>query len=57
MSTAVQAPGLSDLLQRLVENKSWCREIGERARRDVLASFTLEHQAARLADVYRECVA
>jgi teichuronic acid biosynthesis glycosyltransferase TuaC len=51
-------PGdLATALTALLEDTSLRRQLGEQARRTVVESFTLDHQAARLADLYRECIA
>jgi teichuronic acid biosynthesis glycosyltransferase TuaC len=46
---------LTQGLTELTENKILRDEIGFQARQTIVQSFTLAHQAARLANVYREC--
>jgi teichuronic acid biosynthesis glycosyltransferase TuaC len=40
----------------LLEDELLRRQIGQAARTTILQNFTLDHQAARLADLYRECL-
>ena len=47
---------LSDSLTTLLSNQGLRQNIGNAARRRVLAQHTLAHQAGQLAAVYRECV-
>jgi len=47
---------LSDALTTLLSNQDLRRRIGRAARRTVLSQHTLAHQAAHLAEIYRECV-
>ncbi len=49
--------GLADSLTVLLQQPHLRWEMGEAARRTILQNFTLEHQAAGLARLYRECVA
>lgn len=55
------APGnvaeLSDAISQLLQDAQLRREIGSAARQTILDGLTLNHQAARLAALYRECVA
>lgn len=44
-------------LSALLQNSQLRQQIGEAARRTVLQSHTLTHQATQLAALYRECVA
>jgi glycosyltransferase involved in cell wall biosynthesis len=44
-------------LSVLLQNLQLRRQIGEAARHTILQSHTTAHQAAELADVYRECLA
>jgi teichuronic acid biosynthesis glycosyltransferase TuaC len=48
---------LADRLLALLQNGGMRQRLGFAARQTVLQSHTLDHQAGRLADVYRECVA
>jgi glycosyltransferase involved in cell wall biosynthesis len=48
---------LARALTVLLEDASLRRQLGEQARNTVLESFTLNHQAQRLAELYRECIA
>ena len=47
---------LARTIATLVDNPQLRHKIGSEARRTVLRSFTLAHQAERLAEVYRECL-
>jgi glycosyltransferase involved in cell wall biosynthesis len=47
---------LTRTLSMLLENPELRQTIGAAARRTVLQGFTLAHQAARLAQLYRECI-
>lgn len=56
----VEADNLHELISAistLIEKLPLRRQIGKAARRTILQSLTSSHQAARLAAVYRECVA
>jgi glycosyltransferase involved in cell wall biosynthesis len=48
---------LSDRLLTLLQNAGMRSRLGIAARQTVLQSYTLDHQAGRLADIYRECLA
>jgi glycosyltransferase involved in cell wall biosynthesis len=48
---------LSDRLRTLLQNAGMRSRLGIAARQTVLQSYTLDHQAGRLADIYRECLA
>ena len=48
---------LAHALTALLEDAPLRRRLGQQARNTVLGSFTLNHQAQRLAELYRECVA
>jgi glycosyltransferase involved in cell wall biosynthesis len=48
---------LAHALTALLEDATLRRRLGQQARHTVLESFTLNHQARRLAELYRECVA
>jgi teichuronic acid biosynthesis glycosyltransferase TuaC len=48
---------LADRLVELLQNVSLRQRLGVAARQTVLQSYTLDQQAGRLADIYRECVA
>jgi len=48
---------LTNALTRLLADAPLRQRLGSNARRTVLASHTLDHQAASLAAVYKECVA
>lgn len=50
-------PGLVDGLLQLLQSTHLRQQIGAAARRTILQGFTLAHQAARLAELYRECSA
>jgi teichuronic acid biosynthesis glycosyltransferase TuaC len=50
-------PELIAALSVLLENVHLRRRMSEEARRTILQSHTAAHQAAQLADLYRECVA
>ena len=47
---------LTGALAMFLENPELRRRIGEAARKTVVQGFTLAHQAARLAQLYRECI-
>jgi teichuronic acid biosynthesis glycosyltransferase TuaC len=47
--------GLTDTLVQLLQQPEVRRMMGEAARRTILHAYTLEQQAARLLQVYREC--
>jgi glycosyltransferase involved in cell wall biosynthesis len=47
---------LSSLMQTLLQSPALCDCIGMAARETILEGHTLQHQAARLADVYRKCL-
>jgi glycosyltransferase involved in cell wall biosynthesis len=49
--------GLSCALTRILTDAPLRRRLGSDARRTVLRSHTLDHQAASLAALYKECVA
>jgi teichuronic acid biosynthesis glycosyltransferase TuaC len=49
--------GLIDGLSQLLQSAHLRQQIGSAARRTILQGLTLTHQAARLAEVYRECSA
>jgi glycosyltransferase involved in cell wall biosynthesis len=49
-------PQLSAALRMLLQNQDFRRRMGDAARATVLQFHTLEHQAAQLAQLYRECV-
>lgn len=49
--------GLADALSALLQSADLRRRIGTAARRSILNSYTLPHQANRLAQLYRECLA
>lgn len=51
------AQALTDAISCLIEDQELRQQIGAAARQTILQSFTLAHQAARLAQVYRECMA
>jgi glycosyltransferase involved in cell wall biosynthesis len=44
-------------LQRFLDDPELRRRVGDAARTTVLKNLTLQHQAVRLAEIYRECVA
>jgi glycosyltransferase involved in cell wall biosynthesis len=44
-------------LATLLENARLREQIGERARATILQGLTLDHQAQRLLQIYRECAA
>jgi len=48
-------PALSGTLATLLGNADLRRQIGFSARQTILSAFTLHHQAARMAELYREC--
>lgn len=48
-------PALTQALLELLQNPSLRQRMGAAARRTILQNFTLAHQAARLAALYREC--
>lgn len=48
---------LANRLLALLQDPALRQRLGVAARQTVLQSYTLDHQAGRLADVYRECVA
>jgi hypothetical protein len=48
---------LAHALTALLEDASLRRQLGQQARNTILGNFTLNHQAQRLAELYRECVA
>lgn len=47
---------LTDALALLLRERALRREMGEAARNTILRAYTLEHQASRLSDTYRECL-
>jgi len=47
---------LSESLARLLRENGLRRRLGEAARQTVVHGYTLEHQAARLTAVYRDCL-
>jgi glycosyltransferase involved in cell wall biosynthesis len=49
--------GLKDAMSLLLGRRDLQAQIGAEARRTILQSHSLSHQAARLAQVYRECAA
>jgi teichuronic acid biosynthesis glycosyltransferase TuaC len=49
--------GLVDALSTLLQDLDLRRRIGSEARRSILQGYTLKHQAAYLAQFYRECTA
>jgi teichuronic acid biosynthesis glycosyltransferase TuaC len=49
--------GLTDALSRLLENVHIRTDMGAAARHTILHGFTIDHQAERLAELYRECAA
>ncbi len=49
--------GLADALSMLLQEAQLRSQIGKAARQTILQGFTLAHQAARLARLYRECAA
>jgi len=51
------AEDLATALTMVLRDASLRNQLGEHARRTVLGSFTLNHQAERMAALYRECVA
>ena len=48
---------LTETLSVLLANPQLRKDIGRNARLTILRSFTLAHQAERLAQVYRGCLA
>jgi glycosyltransferase involved in cell wall biosynthesis len=48
---------LKDVLIRLLQDAQLRRQIGDAAHRTIVQSFKLEHQADRLVQLYRECLA
>ena len=48
---------MTDALSALLENADLRQRMSGAARDTILQGFTLEHQAARLAQLYREVVA
>ncbi len=50
-------PGLSSALGVLLQDAPLRKSLGNNARYTVLQGLTLRHQAARLAELYQECVA
>jgi glycosyltransferase involved in cell wall biosynthesis len=53
---ANDAGELKDALVRLLQDAQLRRQIGEAAHRTIEQRFTLEQQAVRLAQLYRECL-
>lgn len=49
--------GLTEGISQLLEDRCLRKQLGAAARQTVLQEFTLAHQAARLEQLYRECVA
>jgi teichuronic acid biosynthesis glycosyltransferase TuaC len=49
--------GLTEALSGLLENAQLRTDVGRAARHTILRNFTVEHQAERLAELYRECAA
>jgi glycosyltransferase involved in cell wall biosynthesis len=47
---------LAECMRVLLLNEAFRRRIGAAARERILQRYTLEHQAGRLAQLYRECV-
>ncbi len=50
-------PGLIDGLSQLLQSNQLRQQMGAAARRTILQGLTLAHQAGRLAELYRGCVA
>lgn len=48
---------LADRLLTLLQDVTFRQRLGKQARQTVLQSYTLDHQAGRLAEIYRECAA
>jgi teichuronic acid biosynthesis glycosyltransferase TuaC len=48
---------LTGTLATLIGNADICQQIGRGARQTILSGFTLAHQAVRLVESYRECIA
>jgi glycosyltransferase involved in cell wall biosynthesis len=51
------AAALACQLERLLDDPALRRRMGDAARQTVLDHLTLQHQAGRLEEIYRECVA
>jgi glycosyltransferase involved in cell wall biosynthesis len=50
------AEGLAKVLHQLLDDPVLINRLGTNARQGVLESFTLQHQAERLTQIYEECV-
>jgi teichuronic acid biosynthesis glycosyltransferase TuaC len=50
-------PGLTEAVDRLLGDRNLRLQLGSEARKKIIGDFTLEHQARRLIEIYKECTA